>query len=292
MTPPLRFFALGDWGREGSPEQRAVAAAMSREARRARPAFVVSTGDNFYEDGVASPDDPLFRRSFEAVYRDPALAGVPWHPVLGNHDHRGSAEAQVAYSARSDRWRMPARRYVQRYPVGPGAEARFVFLDTTPLLDRYAPDGREPTPHAWAYDVDAEWAWIERTLASPDGPPAAWTVVVGHHPVFSGSPFHGGAPELHARLRPLLERHADLYLCGHEHDLQHLEAAGVHYVVAGGGSECRETGALGETRFHAGRSGFLVADLDADAMRLSLRDDAGGTLHAWTVERARQRAAA
>lgn len=280
----VRLLAIGDWGRGGSPEQRAVAEAMAAEAEQVRPAAILSTGDNFYENGVASTDDPQFETSFEQVYRHPALTRVPWFPVLGNHDHRGSAAAQVAYGGRSRRWQMGGRRYVRRLTVGQGASVRLVFLDTTPLVDLYGPDGSEPTPGVWSIDREAEWAWIRHALAPSDD---AWTIVVGHHPVFSGSPFHGSAPEFASRLRPLLERAgADLYVCGHEHDLQHLEVGGVHYVVSGAGSECRETGALPHTRFCTGAPGFAVLDVTADALTVRFRSADGDELH--TVDARRQ----
>ena len=39
-------------------------------------------------------------------------------------------------------------------------------------------------------------------------------------PIFSGGE-HGNTPELHASVKPLLERYGvDVYLCGHDHTLQ------------------------------------------------------------------------
>jgi tartrate-resistant acid phosphatase type 5 len=37
------------------------------------PDFVVSTGDNFYESGLVSVDDPRFAASFTNVYTHPRL---------------------------------------------------------------------------------------------------------------------------------------------------------------------------------------------------------------------------
>ena len=79
-----RFLVLGDWGREGDYNQTVVADAMARRAASLRPDFVVSTGDNFYEWGLVSVDDPAFDRSFKDIYTQKELQ-VPWHVVLGNH---------------------------------------------------------------------------------------------------------------------------------------------------------------------------------------------------------------
>lgn len=54
----LTFFIIGDWGR-GNLNQAAVSKLMGDIAGRClRPAFVISTGDNFYPSGVHARDDP------------------------------------------------------------------------------------------------------------------------------------------------------------------------------------------------------------------------------------------
>lgn len=35
--------------------------------------FVISTGDNFYEDGLTGEDDPAFLDSFTSIYTAPSL---------------------------------------------------------------------------------------------------------------------------------------------------------------------------------------------------------------------------
>lgn len=35
--------------------------------------FVISTGDNFYEDGLTGVDDPAFNESFSNIYTAPSL---------------------------------------------------------------------------------------------------------------------------------------------------------------------------------------------------------------------------
>ncbi len=50
-------------------------------------------------------------------------------------------------------------------------------------------------------------------------------------------PYNGGFAELQRFVKPLLERYGvHLYLCGHLHNLQHLNVDGVHYFVSGAGS--------------------------------------------------------
>ena len=72
-APSLDFVVIGDWGRRGRWHQREVAAQMGRSAAALGSRFVISVGDNFYEDGVASAADPQWQSSFEQIYTDPAL---------------------------------------------------------------------------------------------------------------------------------------------------------------------------------------------------------------------------
>jgi len=103
-TSDPTFLVLGDWG-TGSTAQRKIAVQMAKTAKAIGARFVISTGDNFYEDGVESVLDPQWKTSFEEVYDQPALM-IPWYITLGNHDHHGNIVAQVDYT--NSRWRLPA----------------------------------------------------------------------------------------------------------------------------------------------------------------------------------------
>src|SRR5215469_11080152 len=74
----LNFLVFGDWGRKGEQDQVEVANQMSKAAQEMSASFVIALGDNFYEDGVASTDDPHWHQSFTSVYKAPSLQ-VPWH---------------------------------------------------------------------------------------------------------------------------------------------------------------------------------------------------------------------
>jgi acid phosphatase len=78
-------------------------------------------------------------------------------------------------------------------------------------------------------------AWLHATLAAST---ARCKLVFGHHPVYSASPFHGDTLELQHCLLPLLQMHqVQAYICGHEHDLQHLAVDGLDYIVCGAGAD-------------------------------------------------------
>ncbi len=59
----LSFLVLGDWG-TGNQSQKAVARGMGHVAERMKSRFVVTTGDNFYEEGVSSVQDPKWQEYF------------------------------------------------------------------------------------------------------------------------------------------------------------------------------------------------------------------------------------
>lgn len=267
------FLAIGDWGRFGSPGQRGVAHGMAVAAAELSSRFVISTGDNFYPGGVQSVSDPHWRRSFEEVYAAPALQ-VPWYASLGNHDYRGDPQAQVAYTRHSRRWRLPSR-YFQVSGVQHGLPDLDLFvLDTSPLVDAANPDERFQQlcrGHWWRETAEPQITWLRRALERSR---ARWKVVVGHHPIYSGS--HGDSPILIAKVAPLLEAYGvQAYVNGHDHDLQHIRRGRVDFVCSGAGSEVGHVVAVPGTRFCAARPGFAAFRLDAGALTLEFRNQDG-----------------
>ena len=68
MEDAYHFYIIGDWGRQGEEGQQEVADMMAKAAKVIEPEFIISTGDNFYPNGVASVHDPVWKTSFEDVY--------------------------------------------------------------------------------------------------------------------------------------------------------------------------------------------------------------------------------
>lgn len=265
----LHVLVIGDWGRQGQEGQREVAAALGRAARQLDPEFIISTGDNFYPNGVASVDDPNWQQSFEQVYTAHPL-WIDWYVVLGNHDYRGNPQAEIDYSSRSRRWRMPSRYYTVSKPVGDSARADFFFLDTSPFIEDYR---KEPGKYAVGdQDPAVQLAWLERSLAAST---AQWKVVVGHHHIYSGGK-RSTLPELERALVPLMARYGvQAYVNGHEHDLQVIRPAGspVTYFVSGAGSEHRPTGTREGTLFALSAGGFMAFSFTPTALLVQVVDD-------------------
>jgi acid phosphatase len=277
---PLTFLAIGDWGRGGEFHQRDVAAAMAAFAEKTPVRFVVSTGDNFYENGVKSVTDPLWKRSFEDVYSAKSLM-VPWYVALGNHDCRGNAQAEIDYGKTSPRWRMPDRTYTVTEKIDETSTLQLFVLDTSPFVSAYR--GPISLTNVAGQDPGAQLAWLDKELAASS---ATWKIVVGHHPVYSAGK-HGNTPELIRSLKPLLEKHhVPAYLNGHDHDLQHLREGPVSYFTSGAGSKTNKGGHDARTLFSRGETpGFMAFSLTAETMSATLIDSGGKTLYTATVSR-------
>lgn len=275
----LSFLIVGDWGEPRVALQQRVANAMANVAREIGSAFVISTGDNFYTEGVRSIRDPQWAGTFEDVFADPALQ-TPWYAVLGNHDYRGAPGAQVAYTQQSFRWRMRGRYWREDMRLG-SQTVSFYFIDTTPLTHLDTAKAFVPL----LGDRNAAWRqieWFGRTLS---GRPADWNIVVGHHPVLS-SGAHGGSPPLQRHIQPLLEQfRAAAYFNGHDHNLEHLQLSDVNYFCSGAGSEPRAISQGPFSRFAFGGGGFASCRLSTDALRVTFHDADGVALYNAEVAR-------
>ncbi|MEX1139720.1 MAG: tartrate-resistant acid phosphatase type 5 family protein [Bacteroidota bacterium] len=247
--PALRFIVVGDVG-TGGRGQRHVADAMAQVAGSDSTSFVILLGDNFYERGVRSVTDPQWVEKFESVY-DHASLQIPFLAVLGNHDYDGNPQAQVDYTAISDRWVMPSRFFSKLFTVDDSTDVALFLLDTNPMADLSYKDideGRDSATYR------PQLRWLESELSRNK---ARWTIVAGHNTIYSNGE-HGNNPRLGSLLEPLFIRYGvDVYLAGHDHDLQLLEPVqGVHYIVSGAGGKDRSVDWKDNTIFAATKLGF------------------------------------
>jgi tartrate-resistant acid phosphatase type 5 len=253
-----RFLVVGDWGGPGRDPQRNVARSMDHIASSSEDHhihFVVSTGDNMYEDGVSGVKDRKFKRNFEDVYTQPALQCV-WYMSLGNHDHGAhgvmrDAQAEVNYTQHSSRWFLPSTYYAQEFIVKGGTPSSsfrllLVVLDTYD----YSPRVTQMT--------ETQVRWFESVLLRST---AEVKVVVGHRPLFSAGAKHGSSPYMQKKLEPLMVTHGvSAYLCGDDHELQVMQSKGVIHLLSGGGSRAKKDlkpKGIPQTIFQAGVHGFM-----------------------------------
>lgn len=282
----VRFVVMGDTG-EGNTAQHEVGDAIESTCTTLGCDFVLLLGDNIYDSGVESLDDPQWDTKFEAPYRDIAL---PFYAVLGNHDYGGSlfgldfgglgnewdkAPIEVEYTTRSERWTMPDTYYTHR--VG---NVGFVMLDTNSIL-------WDNTDHG------DQAAWFPGAVASLRAEGAEWIIAAGHHPYLSNGR-HGNAGSYEAldigggelpmpipilnggHVQDFLEDvvcgQVDVYFAGHDHNRQWIDEpgalCGAELIVSGAGAKTTEFGATGNG-LHFGddsTEGFLYVRIRGDEL--------------------------
>jgi tartrate-resistant acid phosphatase type 5 len=248
---PIRVLAFGDFG-TGSAAQKQTAAAMVAYHNTHPFDFGLTLGDNFYPRGLASPDDPRWQTQWEQLY---GPMHIPFYAVLGNHDWSGpdSPAAEILYSAKSQSWHMPSPFYT--FTAGP---VQFFAFDT-PAVD------------------EAELKWLDEELTKST---AQWKVVFGHYHIYSAT--RGDNKELIARLLPILKKdHVDVYLNGHDHNLQELKPEGsVHFFVSGGGGAgLYEMNPYDRSVFRQKVNGFTILEADSKTLAICFIGTDGSELY-------------
>jgi tartrate-resistant acid phosphatase type 5 len=275
---------IGDWGASGKSKQQALVAAAMRtfvDSNKLKTDALLMLGDNFYGQFDGGVEGPRWKTQFEEMY--PASTfHCPAYAVLGNHDyHVEPAEkpnVQLAYAKQGGRWTMPAKWY------------RFDFPDVNPLVTFIALDSNYQTPTSAKQALTEQErveqaAWLKAELAKPRQ--TRFLVVFGHHPLYSNGD-HGDSSTLIKLWDPIFREHkVHLYLCGHDHDMQHLEFAShpTSFVISGGGGAgLRELTISPDQRGPFGRkvAGFSHLQVTPDRLILRHIDAEGGVLHAFS----------
>ncbi|CAL1392533.1 unnamed protein product [Linum trigynum] len=283
----LSLLVVGDWGRRGHFNQTIVASQMGRIGKELDIDFVVSTGDNFYDDGLKGPHDPAFEESFTEVYTAESLQ-KPWYTILGNHDYRGDAVAQLNPFLRKvdSRW-LCLRNFMVDTEI-----ATFFFVDTTPFVDKYY------TEESHTYDwrgVSPRKAYLANLLKDLETAlresSSRWKIVVGHHAIRSAG-HHGDTEELIQHLLPILKaNNVDLYVNGHDHCLEHISShdSPIQYLTSGAGSKAwrGDTKKYDERvmKFFYDGQGFMSMQLTNANVEVLFHDVLGQVLHRWKVSK-------
>ncbi|KAJ1275805.1 hypothetical protein BS78_05G164800 [Paspalum vaginatum] len=279
----LTVLAVGDWGRRGQFNQSLVAEQMGIIGETMDIDFVVNVGDNFYSNGLTGIDDKAFEESFVNIYTAKSLQ-KPWYTVLGNHDYRGDALAQLSPVLRQldSRW-ICMKSFVVNAEV-----AEFFLVDTTPFVLKYWNEPKNNT-YDWRGVAPRE-TYIANVLKDLDAAlkqsKATWKIMVGHHAIRSVSE-HGDTPELVQQLLPILKANrVDLYINGHDHCLEHISSrdSPLQYVTSGGGSKAWRgifTPNTDKLEFFYDGQGFMSLRLTKTEAHLAFYDVAGAALHTW-----------
>ena len=275
------FYIANDLGRNGYYDQKPIAELMGVMAEEVGPECVIAVGDVHHFEGVISTEDPLWMTNYELIYTHPELM-IAWYPICGNHEYRGSTQAVLDYSHVSRRWEMPARYYTKMFNEE-GTSLRIVFIDTTPLIDKYRQEFTK-YPDACQQDIDAQLQWLDATLTSAK---EDWVVVVGHHPIYAEtSKDDVERQDMQKRVDSILRRHSNvaMYINGHIHNFQHIRMAGspIDYVTNSSGSLSRKVKPVEGTVFCSSEPGFSILSATPTTLELRMIDKHGQVLHTVT----------
>ncbi len=268
----VRFVAMGDTG-TGSNDQNKVGNTIAAVCKARGCDFVQLLGDNIYDSGASSADDPVWQEKFEIPY---AAVDLDFFAVLGNHDYGGNGAGtdfakgknQVDYTAKSKKWKMPAAYY---HHVKGNVE--LFALDTN--MQMFSQDGDQKKDMA---------AWIKASTAK-------WKIALGHHPYKSNGP-HGNAgsydgltyvPVANGKgvknfLEDVVCGNVDLYLSGHDHSRQWLNESckGTELAVSGAGAKATELGGSNPALFQSLELGFLYIVVEDKQLTAEFIDENGG----------------
>ncbi|MBC7475700.1 MAG: metallophosphoesterase, partial [Candidatus Sericytochromatia bacterium] len=245
-----RFVAFGDFG-TGDANQYKVARAIEAKCKKDGCDFGLLLGDNIYYNGVKDVNDVQFKDKFEDPYKN---LNFKFYATLGNHDYRGDTQAQIDYTKKSDKWIMPNRTYTFSQN-----NIDFFSIDSNAVNDKQ-----------------------EKSLAKGiKESQAHWKFVFAHHPRYSHG-LHGDADQ---KLANMLDKticnKVDMYLSGHDHDLEHInKTCGVNYMVSGGGGDgLRPVSSGKNTRFSKASFGFSWFKVTKDSIYFQFIDEKGNMLY-------------
>ena len=209
-------------------------------------------------EGVVSVTDPQWREKFYSPYGTECLRNIPVYPTLGNHDYRGNIKAQIDQSQLEPQWRMINRFYGVNF----GDFLAITAIDTN-FVD-------------WCGDDDYCLVdfWNNRTKELFARSSKPWHLVFGHHPFSSSSKKYQGKNKrtLNMLLRSSVCQHADAYISGHSHHLEHRkdsDCAAPFFISGGGGADLYEVIQDPAAMYAASKYGFL--DLEANEEFLNWR---------------------
>eukprot|EP01041_Mallomonas_annulata_P000627 gene627-1214_t len=282
-----------------------VAKAMANYASKYPADFLIALGDNFYNSGVTSISDSLWTLFYNNVYNYDSLQ-IPWYAIFGNHDYgsnkvAGSIQAQIDYGTykMDNRWHA-GHCYLQSFTVpNTTTTLDIIFIDTNLIApeETYMTSTTSGITEAQqSARRTAQLECMESYLAQSE---ASYLIVAGHYPIFStGKNSPGDMTSMVEAVYPLLEKYnVDMYLCGHDHILEHLEyttASGskMDFIISGAGGKPEHQLTHGissdaNMMFAAATGGFAFFEITTNEMIVKLLDYTGSVIYQMTRPQSR-----
>jgi predicted phosphodiesterase len=268
----LRFVVFGDSG-ENSPGQRAVARAIAAEA--VPPDLVVIVGDVNQPPPTGATPPPPGAAAYDSCFFEPyraLLPAIPFYAAPGNHDYeveRGKALFDVFTLPRNG-------------PPGLAPESSYWLERAGALMivhdTNQSPATLEARSAPWHAEVAAR--------------PAAFRLVLQHHPLYSSGPNAAleSSGALRGLLAPLYTRTGvDVVLSGHEHFYERTRPiGGVVYVTTGAGGGALYPRAADNAfteAFVNDRHSYTYVEVQGRTMVLRQTDTDGRTIDSLRITR-------
>lgn len=266
-----KFIIIGDTGKDNNGQQR-VSWAITENCKREICHAGMLAGDNVYDEGMSSVNDPIMQHVFEKYY---SHLNFPFYVALGNHDYGkwsnswSRGEFQIEYAKGNPQFILPKNFYYHE-----GDEYVLAVLDTTRLM--------------WSQQIKEQKKMLNEA-AQISKTKGKWLLVLGHHPYLSNGT-HGNAghyeglsipsfvsgTDVEEFLRKNVCGRAHLYISGHDHSLQlldgHQKKCNTRLVVSGSGASVTELKDRNKALFQALKLGFVVLKVDAQQLYLQFWD--------------------
>jgi hypothetical protein len=128
-------------------------------------------------------------------------------------------------------------------------------------------------------------------------PSTGWKIAFGHHPYLSNGP-HGNAGDydglkfvpivngehVESFMEDMVCGKFDFYLCGHDHNVQDLQAqCGTEFIVSGAGAKTTDLEGANPSHYESDEPGFVILEASETTMVLRFYDQDATLQHTRTM---------
>ncbi|MGE0172407.1 MAG: DNRLRE domain-containing protein [Oligoflexales bacterium] len=253
-----KYCVVGDTGTAGTAQMN-VSKAMLAEGCSA----FLMTGDIIYSSGLSSTSDSQFTTKFKTPYQ--AFfnkAGFVFYMSLGNHDHDGNESVWLSLANQ-----FPGKIFYPNY---------YYAVDFPGDVCLFSMDSN------FRFTEQQSWRVTEKAKH----PNCKFSIAMAHHPYRSSGEHGNASGSLKTFLDNAIVGKFDLYLAGHDHDLEDSGVvSGTRLLVSGGGG--RDLRDVGSNYVWSKEAfGYLVLTFSGNQANYVFKSVSGSTVvteHSGTV---------
>jgi acid phosphatase len=231
MHQEINLYIFGDAGLNTETKNKVATIVNKNKESR-----IILLGDNFYKNGIDSENDERWKTDYENIF-----PGKKIYAILGNHCYIGNIAAQINYSKINCNWVMPKRYYDKKIYFDEKTYVHLIGLDTFEIAQddsiklslESGMNIKRLKTYMKNFDKKKQLEWLNETLKKST---AKWKIVFGHYPIFSNGISHGNCKEMIEDVLPILvNRGANVYFSGHDHNICYSKYKNLHCLVSGNG---------------------------------------------------------